>query len=514
MIFLVLYTTLWFFRSLEFSYFLVKTYRMSRFYLNTDWYKLLHYFSPHSTLTQDIQLEHRPKRLKFLHQIRNRIQEQVAAEDVKQAEEIYHILVMATYKEDVDILRTSLAKVTESQYDLTRVFLILAGEERDRERATANAQILEQEFAGKFGGFYFSLHPENIPGEIKGKGSNITYAAKSIIPAIVDRHHLDPSNVLVTTLDADNCVHPFYLANLTFHYLLSEDRGRKAYQPLPLFYNNIWDVPIFNRIVAFSSSFWHMIESGRPDRLRNFSSHAQSLDALYLTDFWSTQTIVEDGHQYWRSYFAFQGNYAVVPLFIPIYQDAVQNENYTKTLYSQYKQLRRWAWGCSDIPYVIKKMREDKHKIPFWNRFANLARLMEGHYMWATAPIIVTLTMPIPRMINSTFEKTIMSYNMGVILSNFFAIAMVGVFLAIWISMLMAPPHPKSNKFTGIWLKISAVLQWFLLPFTTILFGALPAIEAQTRLMFAKYLDFNVTEKIRRPSYTPSVKQPELHPKF
>jgi len=41
-------------------------------------------------------------------------------------------------------------------------------------------------------------------------------------------------------------------------------------------------------------------------------------------------------------------------------------------------------------------------------------------------------------------------------------------------------------------------LQWIFLPITLILFGALPALEAQIRLMFGSYMGFWVTEKVRR----------------
>jgi hypothetical protein len=42
------------------------------------------------------------------------------------------------------------------------------------------------------------------------------------------------------------------------------------------------------------------------------------------------------------------------------------------------------------------------------------------------------------------------------------------------------------------------VLQWALLPVTSMFFSAFAAINAQTRLMFGRYLEFYVTEKARR----------------
>jgi hypothetical protein len=72
---------------------------------------------------------------------------------------------------------------------------------------------------------------------------------------------------------------------------------------------------------------------------------------------------------------------------------------------------------------------------------------------------------------------------------------MIGMITSATVSLLLLPPRPK--KYSR-WKNASFVLQWFLLPVTLILFGAFPAIEAQTRLMLGKYMGFWVTEKIRK----------------
>jgi hypothetical protein len=72
--------------------------------------------------------------------------------------------------------------------------------------------------------------------------------------------------------------------------------------------------------------------------------------------------------------------------------------------------------------------------------------------------------------------------------------ATVGVVLTAILSVFVLPSRPRSVRWWG-WLIM--LLQWALLPVTFMIFGAFPAIDAQTRLMTGRYLGFNVTRKQR-----------------
>ena len=41
------------------------------------------------------------------------------------------------------------------------------------------------------------------------------------------------------------------------------------------------------------------------------------------------------------------------------------------------------------------------------------------------------------------------------------------------------------------------MFEWLLVPVIAIFLGALPALDAQTRLLLGRYLEFQVTEKTR-----------------
>ena len=69
---------------------------------------------------------------------------------------------------------------------------------------------------------------------------------------------------------------------------------------------------------------------------------------------------------------------------------------------------------------------------------------------------------------------------------------MVPLVVMVGMDMLMRPRRPKHFP---LWLLPVQFAQWFLMAPITFFFSALPALDAQIRLMLGKRLEYRVTEK-------------------
>lgn len=401
---------------------------------------------------------------------------------------IVHVAMVAAYNETIDVLEPTVLSILDSDYDMKKVILVFAYEGRDGARSEEACLELVKKYGKKFKHTMAIKHPL-IEKEVRGKGGNITYAGRKL-EEYIKKQKLDPLDVIVTTLDSDNRPHKQYFAALTYLYSITPDPRYVSYQPIPMYTNNIWDAPAPMRVIATGNSFWNIILSMRPHMIRNFSSHAQSLASLIDTDYWSVRTIVEDGHQFWRTYFRYDGRHEVYPLYVPIYQDAVLSETYRKSLKMQFIQLRRWAYGASDIAYVAEKGFFTKNRVPRFDMLAKFFRLLEGHVTWAVAPLLLAFSAFIPSLFH---PDSFAAVQLPIIASRIQTIALTGILITLFLSLKLLPPKPERYKRRRtVWM----MLQWVMLPLTTVAYNSLAALVSQTRLMFGRYLDnFDVTDK-------------------
>lgn len=406
--------------------------------------------------------------------------------------ELYNAVIIATYNESIDVLEPTVQSLLHTDYDPQHLILVIAYEERGGVEIEKNANILKEKYGNQFKACLLVKHPANMKNEVIGKGGNITYAGH-FLKGWLDQQNINYEQVIVTTLDSDNRPHRTYFSYVTYEYIVNPKRLKAAFQPVSLFLNNIWDVPAPMRVLATGNSFWNIISSLRPHSLRNFASHSQGMAALVQMDFWSVRTVVEDGHQYWRSYFHFDGDYTVVPIHVPIYQDAVLSDTYAKTLKAQFKQLSRWAYGASDVAYVATNILRKDRKVPLWGSIARFLRLLDSHVTWAAAPLLVAFGAWVPLFLSDESSRSIIAHELPEIVSRIQQFAMVGIFISVFWSFKMLPPRPERYKKHR---NILMILQWLLMPVTSICYTAATGFYSQTRLLLGKYLDkFDVTDK-------------------
>jgi len=408
-------------------------------------------------------------------------------------QELYHLVIFPVYKEGLDILRPSLEALNKCNYPKEKIIVVVGFEERN-DLSADNAKALESEFAKGFLGYISTFHPDGLPSEQRTKGANATWAAKKA-KEFIDDKGISYEKVIVSCFDADTCVEKEYFGCLSYHFLTQERPHQASYQPIPVYNNNIWQASSFARVVETSSSFCQMIEAMRREKFVTFSSHSMSFKTLVDIGYWPVDMISDDSVIYWKAFIFYKGQYRVVPLYITVSMDAAYDKNFIKTIIMQYKQKRRWAWGVENFPFVVRGFLRSP-EIPLLVKIRRGFNLLESHVTWAVWAVIVVLVGPLPVLLGgSLFKEMSISYNLPRITGMLFNFTIAASIVWIILSRTLLPPRPKGIS------RIKSVLiivEWLLVPAIILVLGSTPALDAQTRMMLGRYMEFNVTEKRRK----------------
>jgi len=411
--------------------------------------------------------------------------------------DIYHLVIFPMYKESYSVVKESFDSFLKINYPLDRFIVVLTGEEKGGEETRQTIKRIEDEYGDKFFRMLTTIHPTGLPDETPGKGSNETWGAKQAKAEIIDKENIPYENILVSTFDVDTQVFPEYFARLTYAYFTAEHPDRSSYQPVTLFTNNTYEAPIIARLAAFSTTFWNIMSQVRPEKLITFSSHSMPFKALVEIGFWTKTYVSEDSLIFWQCFLHYNGDWRVVPLHYPVSMDANVASTFWHTMRNIYKQQRRWAWGCENIPFVFCEFVRNK-KIALKKKLYWAFQLIELNWSWATSAFIILLLGRLPLLLGGDkFNTTVLSYNLPQLTSNIINIAIIGSITSAILSIAILPPKPEGFRWYHYPLFL---LQWVLLPINLIAFSAIPAIDAQTRLMMGGKLrlGFWVTPKARK----------------
>lgn len=405
---------------------------------------------------------------------------------------LYHLVVLPYYKEPREVLDGALRGLAEAKYDPQRLIVVLAAEARAGAEAALLGKDMLAKWHGVFGHLLLTVHPADTPGEIPGKGSNTHYALHEVRAKVIDPMRIDYRDILTSIFDVDTVVFPDYFNCLVWHFMTAEQPYKSAFQPVPLFTNNLWEAPALSRVMAMSSTFWQMIMQERPDRAATFSSHSVSFQALYEIGYGQANVVSEDSRIFWNLYVANDGDFDVVSLSYPIAMDATVAPTLWGTVKNIYRQHRRWAYGTENWPYLMYHFIKNK-AIPLRKRIVVGALQGEGYWSLVTNPIMLFILGWAPIYLGTReFHDTVLSYELPIMVRNLLILAMGGLVVSSVISLSLTPPRPEGHSRFRYFVM---AVQWIMVPITMVVFSAIPGLDAQTRLMLGRYLGFWVTPK-------------------
>lgn len=405
--------------------------------------------------------------------------------------DIHHIIVIPTYQEPLATLERTLTALSQQTFPLSNIHIMLSFEEREGQEADHKATYLKEKFAKQFGHLWTTKHPD-ILGEIKGKSSNTCWGAKVAKAELVDKIGVPIEDITITSEDADAIFHKHYFSHLTYLFLTSDKPYNRSWQGAISFYNNIWKVPAIIRVLASIQSVTQVYILSRHDRLINFSTYSTSLKHVHDIGYWDTDVIPEDYRLFFKSYFAKKGDFEVEPIFLPIFADAVQSPTFWRTMQNQYEQIKRWAWGVSDDAYIIRQYVLTEG-VPFWDKTIRVLKVVEDHFLWPVNWFAITVSAMLPPLLNQEFNRTILGKTLPQVTSALLTISLISM---LTIFIIDSRNRPKQEGKRSLLSYIMQPLEFLLIPVAGFFFSALPGIDAHTRLMLGKYMEYKVTEKV------------------
>jgi hypothetical protein len=408
-------------------------------------------------------------------------------------DDIRHVVVIPNYTESVAKISQCLDSLAESEA-ADRIIAVLAMEEREGEEARLRAATLIKKYEGRLCDIFATFHPGNIPGEIAGKSSNEDWAARHAKKRLVDSGRYVIDHLTITSCDADTTVHKKYFSCLTYKFASDPQRYRRFWQAPIFYYNNIWQLPAPLRLPHALGGISDLSRLSRKYFRMLFpqSTYSLSFRMADEVDYWDTDIIPEDWHMFLKTFYRLRGEVDVETVYLPMYMDGMRSKTYMGTFFGYYQQVRRWAWGCSDLPYAVNQALQHR-EVPTMLGLRRLWSLVDAHLTRTTSWFFVTIGRDLPIiMISIAGLTSLPEWFYG--WSRWILTPCLGTLIIMSaLDFFMRPPRPEGFRW---WHFIFQYAQWFLMPVITFFFTVLPALDAQLRLALGKRMEYKVTEKV------------------
>ncbi len=413
-------------------------------------------------------------------------------------DDVQHIIVIPNYKEDIQTLRATLDNLAK-QYEARERLTIVLAMEAAEEDCVEKGQCLQSEYYPHFANIFFSVHPRGLPGEMQCKSANQAWAARWVKRHLVDELGYNIDHLLVTTMDADTLWHPDYFYALTHLFAVHPERYLRFWQAPIRYHTNIWEIsPPMRLLNAYSGAF-ELAYLAAPWWIpMPMSSYTLSMRLLDSSGYWDPDVIADEWHMFIKAYFAREGRVKLERVFLPFSAYATTGETIWQSLKNRYLQTLRHAWGSKEVGYIIAKMLEHP-EIEFNTSFKLLFRVAHDILLAGAGWVIMTVGSQVTFLLHPEILARLSSENIRnpifvALQVTFLLISVLSIFF--WYQdVSVRPPRPKDRPQTST-ERLLTIASFPILLVLTLIFVALPTLQAQTRLLVGIPLQFRVTKKI------------------
>ncbi|KAG2228663.1 hypothetical protein INT48_005241 [Thamnidium elegans] len=401
--------------------------------------------------------------------------------------DLVHAIVVPNYAEPEALIRDTIQRIAVHKRARTNYVIILAMETSELYHGNKSDSLREY-FKDNFLQFIVTNHPSDLPGEARGKGSNISYAARKGCAKLIECG-IDKQRIMITIADSDSHISELYIKEIEKVFNRNDDPYFKVYAPPIFFSRNCFKVPASVRVtdIVWSSMIMSNLSSssgiGFP-----CSTYTVSYLLADRVGYWDTDAdaVGEDMHMTLKCIFKTKGRARMVPIFVPINLMNVETEGYIDNLWARFVQAKRHYNGVADVSYTLRSaldlptfcidannlllspsssmMVEDVQEPTkyFWvQKLLIIFKVFEAHFIPVTSGWLMFLAVPVMQFIlqpPAGFEGWVATNQNPIQVSEFY-------------------------------LRIFNVLKWitFVLPFP--LFGTLSIYESLHRFIDMEFLN-------------------------
>jgi hypothetical protein len=407
--------------------------------------------------------------------------------NIKDWRDIQHVVIVPHVKEPESILRATMEHLKNQTFPVKQINVVLAAEAADP-NGVAVSEKLRDEYKDVFNNIWITNHVLQ-EGEAVGKSANMAWAGKEVTQH-VNELGWDKKRVTITSCDADSKLPDEYYSYQTYLFSTIADSEYKYFNGALVLYNNIWRLPFYARVKNSMSSIYNVGRLIRTDKLVPFSTYTTTLWLIEEIGYWTPWVTPEDFHMFFKGLFKYPAKVQTIPMFIKIMSDAAEGESHWETIRNNYLQERRWQWGISDDGWVLKNLLTTPiSKLRPRMIYMSIHTIFD-HIFGPVGSLMILVGGNIPALIRPEFGFTVFGANLPRVSSS---IIQLTIFCMIPVVILDIFLKPNTNN--NVINRIKHLFEWIAQPFVGFILTVLPGLEAHTRLIFGKYLEYYVTKK-------------------